>query len=149
MTPTVGWILGALALAAIGMLLLARRRAAALKMELAGFYDSFPTKNVVDVHIDCDGPNVSIKVVPWTVRVRPGDDLEWVLHSQSNATMRIEEKDPSHWPFPAPPPQAPVPPQGRVPAGTVRPGAKGTYHYTIHATCDGTNLEIDPDIWVW
>ena len=91
-------------------------------------------------------------VSPWVVRVRPGDNIEWVLDTLSDVdAFEVSRK---HWwdgwPFAG---------------GSKHPGSKGApaaarnargklnkpYHYKISAQCpDGSGgtkeTEIDPDI---
>jgi hypothetical protein len=108
----------------------------------------------VTVNARCAGPNnTEVTVRPWNVRLRQGDQLEWVIAANANSNdITITPKSSSGWPFASREPINGT--KGRpARANGMRANGRGTYKYNIALVCQsGQNppdsVIIDPDVIV-
>lgn len=146
MTPTIGWIMTFVALAAITAFVVSRRRGS----PPSGFK---PTpRESVEVKVKCDANSFSLVVDPWHVYVRRERPLKWVLDGPAGSTMEIKPQDATKWPLGAtlPLPQA-TPNKPTINAGNVNKNATvgSTHKYSILIECGGRTFDIDPDIYIF
>jgi hypothetical protein len=108
----------------------------------------------VTVNARCAGPNnTEVTVSPWNVRLRQGDEVEWVLAANANSNnVTITPKETSDWPFAT---RGPFNGAKGNPARAngMRGNGRGTYKYNIALVCQsGQNAPdsviVDPDIIV-
>lgn len=96
----------------------------------------------INVTFMCDGKR---SVDPWEAHAKAGDDIEWVLTSESDAErIRIKAKKQADWPLSGNTPDIGKGKRGR---GKIKgDAAKGRSSYDIEARCGNEWKRIDPDI---
>lgn len=132
--------------ALFSLALLAATRAAPAADESQGTAST----HTVTIVFQCEGTR---SVSPWNVRIKQGDDIEWVLDPASDVPEFevVKKKALQRWIFQngAHRGRPGTPARG----SQMRPGSRGTHSYNIEAMCPGPGNSmrktvIDPDIIV-
>ncbi len=106
----------------------------------------------VEIDARCTGgENTRITIRPWNLKVRQGDDVNWVLNRNANSSDITITPKREAWPFADAPPYRGTKAAPARAAG-MRPNAKGRYAYSVSLICtNGARSDtvlIDPDIIV-
>ena len=108
----------------------------------------------VNVRIDClAGGGVSFSLVPWSIKLAPGDSVNWMLEPASNVdSMEVQEVKGKGWPFKKKTPYKTKKGGSGVGARDLEATAKaGKYKYNVQAVCIRSpgladTVLIDPDM---